>query len=148
MSRFLVFLAAATVTSGVFAQEQSADLARAAMHFSAKAMDADSDGMISKDEFMTYHATVWDQATQSSRGVMTVSAAAAAFARGGMHVDVSQMDPDKDGTISKDEFMAYEATHWGLMSKDASGRIAVGDMVNAMKKHREQAAAAEAAKSD
>ena len=94
MKRLLVFLAAVTLTSVSFAQTQSADFTRASMHFSARAMDTNADGMISKDEFMT-----------------------------------------------------YEATHWSLLPKDASGQIAVTDMEKAMQKHRQQAAAAAAAKS-
>jgi Ca2+-binding EF-hand superfamily protein len=148
MTRFLVFLATAMLMSVSFARAQSADFARGSMHFNARAMDSNGDGMISKDEFMKYHAAVWNQATKDSDGKMTVSDAAVAFARGGMHVDVSKMDPDQDGTISKDEFMAYEATHWGLLPKDASGQIAVTDLEKVMRKHRQQAAAAAAAKSD
>jgi len=131
--------------SSVSFADQSAEFARGGMHFSAKAMDADSNGMISKDEFMTYHAAMWDQMTKDSNGKMTTGDATAAFARGGMHVDVNKMDPDKDGTISKDEFMKYEATHWSLLPKDASGQIAVTDMQKAMQKHRQKAAAAAAA---
>jgi len=148
MRRLLVFLAAATLTRISFAQDQPADFPRGAMHFSANAMDANGDGMISRDEFMKYHEGVWDEATKDSGGKMTISDASSAFARGGMHVDVNRMDPDKDGTISKDEFMTYEVAHWSLLPTDASGQIAVTDMVQAIKKHREQAAAAAASKSD
>jgi Ca2+-binding EF-hand superfamily protein len=146
MTRLLVFLAAATLTSVSFAQDSSSTtLAQGGMHFSAKAMDADNDGMISKDEFMKYHADMWDQMTKDSNGSMSVSDASSAFARGGMHVKVKSMDTDHDGTISKDEFMSYEANHWSLLPKDASGQISVADMEKAMKKHRQKAAAAAAA---
>jgi Ca2+-binding EF-hand superfamily protein len=144
MTRFLGVVAAATLTSIGFAQDQSVDLARGGMHFSAKEMDTDKNGMISEDEFMKYHAAVWDKMTQDSGGNMTVGDAAAAFARGGMHIDVGKMDLDKDGSISRDEFMKYEATHWSLLPKDASGQISVTDMEKAMQKHREKAAAAAA----
>jgi Ca2+-binding EF-hand superfamily protein len=112
------------------------------MHFSAKAMDTDNDGMISQDEFMKYHSDMWDQMTKDSNGSMSVTDVSAAFARGGMHVNAKAMDADHDGTISKDEFMKYEATHWSLLPKDASGQISVADMKKAMKKHRQKAAAA------
>jgi Ca2+-binding EF-hand superfamily protein len=149
MSRFLVFLSTAILTSVSFAQEQSADFARGGMHFSAKAMDTNGDAMISNDEFMKYHAAMWEQMTTDSNGNMTLSDASAAFARGGMHIDVNKMDPNKDGTISKDEFMKYEATHWSLLPRDASGQISVTDLEKAMKQHRKTAAAAAAAaKSD
>ena len=142
MTRLLVFLAAATLTSVSFAQaDSSTDFARGGMHFSAKAMDTDNDGMISKDEFMKYHAAMWDQMTKDSNGTMSVSDANSAFARGGMHVNAAKMDTDHSGTITKDEFMKYEATHWNLLPKDASGQISVADMEKAMKKHRQKAAA-------
>jgi hypothetical protein len=143
MTRLLVFLAAATLTNVSFAQSgSSTDFARGGMHFSAKAMDTDNDGMISKDEFMKYHADMWDQMTKDSNGSMSMSDANAAFARGGMHVNTKAMDADHNGTITKDEFMKYEATHWSLLPKDASGQISVADMDKAMKKHRKKAAAA------
>jgi Ca2+-binding EF-hand superfamily protein len=143
MTRLLVFLAAATLTSVSFAQaDSSTDFARGGMHFSAKAMDTNNDGMISQDEFMKYHSDMWDQMTKDSNGSMSMSDARSAFARGGMHVNVKAMDADHSGTITKDEFMKYEATHWSLLPKDASGQISVADMQKAMKKHRRNAAAA------
>jgi Ca2+-binding EF-hand superfamily protein len=143
MTRLLVFLAAATLTSVSFAQaDSSTDFARGGMHFSAKAMDTNNDGMISQDEFMKYHSDMWDQMTKDSNGSMSMSDARSAFARGGMHVNVKAMDADHSGTITKDEFMKYEATHWSLLPKDASGQISVADMQKAMKKHRRKAAAA------
>jgi Ca2+-binding EF-hand superfamily protein len=143
MTRFIVFLAAATLTSVAFAQASSSTtFAQGGMHFSAKAMDTDNDGMISKDEFMKYHSDMWDQMTKDSNGSMSVSDASSSFARGGMHISATKMDADHDGTITKDEFMSYEATHWSLLPKDASGQISVANMEKAMKKHRQKAAAA------
>jgi Ca2+-binding EF-hand superfamily protein len=143
MTRLLAFLAAATLTSVGFAQaDSSTNFATGGMHFSAKAMDTDNDGMISKDEFMKYHADMWDKMTKDSNGSMSTADAGKTFARGGMHVNVKAMDTDHDGTISKDEFMSYEATHWSLLPKDASGQISVADMQKAMKQHRQKAAAA------
>jgi Ca2+-binding EF-hand superfamily protein len=146
MTRLLVFLAAATLTSVSFAQsDASTDFARGGMHFSAKAMDTDNDGMISKDEYMKYHSDMWDQMTKGSNGSMSTSDASSAFARGGMHVNTKAMDADKNGMITKDEFMKYEATHWNLLPKDSSGQISVSDMDKAMKKHHKKAAAADSA---
>jgi Ca2+-binding EF-hand superfamily protein len=148
MRRLFVFLAAATLTSVSFGQASSStSFAQGGMHFSAKAMDTDNDGMISKDEFMKYHSDMWDQMTKDSNGSMSVTDLSAAFARGGMHVKVKAMDADHNGTVTKDEFMSYEATHWSLLPKDASGQISVADMQKAMKKHRQKAAAAPASDS-
>jgi Ca2+-binding EF-hand superfamily protein len=149
MTRSLVFLAAAMLTSVSFAQaDSSTDFAHGGMHFSAKAMDTDNDGMISKDEFMKYHADMWDQMTKDSNGSMSTSDASSAFARAGMHVSVGKMDADHSGTISKDEFMKYEATHWNLLPKDASGQVSVADMDKAMAKHHHHKAATAAPATD
>jgi Ca2+-binding EF-hand superfamily protein len=145
MTRLLVFLAAATLTSVSFGQASSStSFAQGGMHFSAKAMDADNNGMISKDEFMKYHSDMWDQMMKDSKDPMSVTDLSAAFARGGMHVNAKKMDADHDGTVTKDEFMSYEATHWSLLPKDANGEISVADMQKAMKKHHQKAAAAAA----
>ena len=94
MTRLFVFLAAATLTSVSFGQASSStSFAQGGMHFSAKAMDTDNDGMISKDEFMKYHSDMWDQMTKDSNGSMSVTDLGSAFARGGMHVSVKAMDP-------------------------------------------------------
>jgi hypothetical protein len=146
MTRLLAFLAAATLGSVSFAQaDQSADFARGGMHFSAKAMDTDHDGMISKEEFMKYHADMWSKMTKDSNGSMSVTDASSAFAHGGMHVDVKAMDPNGTGMITQDMFMKYEATHWSLLPRDANDQISVADMVKTMKMHRKRAAAAAAA---
>ena len=149
MSRLLAFLAVVTLSCVGFAQaDQGSDFARGGAHFSAKEMDIDKDGMISKGEFMRYHMDIWDRMTKSSNGAMSSSDAAASFARGGMHVNVEAMDADHDGTIAKDEFMEYEAPHWNLLPKDPSGQISVADMEKAMSAHRGKAAAAIAGAAD
>jgi hypothetical protein len=146
MTRLLVFLAAAALTSVSFAQANSStDVTQRSLHFSAKAMDTDNDGMISKDEFMKYHADKWRELTKDSNGSVSVADANAAFARGGMHVDVKAIDPNATGVITQDMFMKYEATHWSLLPRDANDRISVADLQKVMKMRRERAAAAAAA---
>jgi glutamate 5-kinase len=143
VTKFLVLLAAATLTSVSFGQaDQSTDFARGGMHFRAKAMDTDNDGMISKDEFMKYHADMWSKMTKDSNGSMSVADASSAFARGGMHVDVKAMDSNGTGMITQEMFMKYEATHWSLLPRDANDQISVVDLEKAMKMHRKRATAA------
>ena len=149
MARLMVLLVVSALSSVSFGQaSSSADFARGGMHFDAKAMDTNKDGMISKDEFMKYHADMWDQMTKDSNGTMSMNDATSAFARGGMHVNVSKMDTDHDGSISKDEFMSYESTHWSLLPKDSSGQVSVADMQAAMKAHRQHTPAADTPKPD
>jgi Ca2+-binding EF-hand superfamily protein len=145
MSELFAVFAAASLTGVAFAQvNQGVELARGGMHFSAREMDANHDGMISKVEFMKYHLDIWDNMTKSSGGSMSAGDVAASFARGGMHINVAAMDADHDGIISRDEFAKYEANHWSLLPRDADGAISVTDMEKAMQAHRREAAAAAA----
>jgi hypothetical protein len=127
MSRLMAFLAAATLASVGFAQaDPSVHTAGGGMRFSAKAMDTDNDGLISRDEFMKYHAQKWREMTKDSNGSMSV-------------------DPNNTGTITQAMFMSYEANHWSLLPRDANDQIAVAQLQSVMKARREKAAAAAAA---
>jgi hypothetical protein len=61
------------------------DFARGNMRFSAKMMDADHDGTISKEEFMSYGGAKFDK--MSKNGMMTTADATKYFSRGNMHPD-------------------------------------------------------------
>ena len=47
-----------------------------------KAMDVNSDGMISKDEFMKYHETVWQKVKRNAKGLAVMADVDAAYAAG------------------------------------------------------------------
>ena len=66
--------------------EAAQDFARGGLRFSAKAMDADHDGTISKEEFMKYSERKFDHMKHSD-GMISVSDAAKAFARGNTQPD-------------------------------------------------------------
>ncbi len=72
---------AATVT----VRDAAQDFARGNMRFSAKMMDADHDGTISKEEFMSYGEKKFDK--MSKGGMMTTADATKYFSRGNMHPD-------------------------------------------------------------
>lgn len=59
------------------------DFARGNMRFSAKMMDADHDGTVSKEEFMSYGEKKFDK--MSKGGMMTTADATKYFSRGNMH---------------------------------------------------------------
>ena len=61
------------------------DFARGNMRFSAKMMDADHDGTISKEEFMSYGERKFDK--MSKNGMMTTGDATKYFSRGNLHSD-------------------------------------------------------------
>ena len=64
--------------------DAATDFARGNMRASAKAMDTDHDGMISKDEFMAYEGKRFDK-YKNAGGMVSVADATKYFARGNMH---------------------------------------------------------------
>ena len=126
MFKYPLTLAAAALllASGTHAQVTD-DLATGNMHFDAKAMHANADGMISKDEFMKYGDTMWRTMAKGAPSI-PVAQAAQDFARGNLRFDAKAMDNDHDGKISKDEFMKYAEQKFDKM-KNSQGMISVAD---------------------
>jgi hypothetical protein len=121
-----ILLAAIGMAVAAGAGAQSDNFASGNMHFDAKDIDANGDKMITKDEFMAYGDKMW---TMMSKGAdsIPVRDAAADFARGNMRASAKMMDADHDGTISKEEFMAYEGKRFDK-HKDDKGMISVSDV--------------------
>ena len=122
-AKLLLTLATLAFAAGVSAQ--SNDIATGNMHFSAAEMDVNGDHMISKDEFMQYGEKMWGM---MSKGADTIAVRDAAqdFARGNMRFNAKAMDTDHDGTISKEEFMAYGGKKFDKM-KDKNGMMTTAD---------------------
>jgi len=120
-----LFLTAVTLAFAAGAHAQSNDIATGNMHFSAAEMDANGDHMISKDEFMQYGEKMWSMMSKGA-ATITVHDAAEDFARGNMRFSAKVMDADHDGTISREEFMAYGEKKFNLM-KDKSGMMTTAD---------------------
>jgi len=120
-----LFLTIATLAFAAGARAQSNDFATGNMHFSAAEMDVNGDHMISKGEFMQYGEKMW---SMMSKGAATVSVhdAAEDFARGNMRFSAKVMDADHDGTISKEEFMAYGEKRFDML-KGKSGMMTSAD---------------------
>jgi secreted Zn-dependent insulinase-like peptidase len=95
------------------------------MHFNAKDMDTNGDQMISKDEFMQYEEKLWAMMSKG-KGNIAVPDAASEFARGNMRFNAKAMDADHDGSISKEEFMAYGEKKFDKM-KNKDGMMTVED---------------------
>jgi len=70
--------------STISVSDAAKDFAQGNLRFSAKAMDADHDGTITKDEFMKYTEQKFDK-MKGSDGTVSVADAASAFSRGNMH---------------------------------------------------------------
>jgi hypothetical protein len=121
----LIFSAAMLLlASGTYAQTKN-EFATANMRFDAKEMDANGDNMISRDEMMQYGEKMW---TTMAKGKTTIPVAVAAkdFATGGLAFNAKAMDPDHDGSISKEEFMTYSGRKFDQM-KNADGMMSVSD---------------------
>jgi Ca2+-binding EF-hand superfamily protein len=131
MPRLMLTLATALVAgiaqAPVFAQAAPGDIARGNMHFDAKAMDMNGDGMVSKDEMQKYGESLWDKMARNDKRMISVVDAAAEFARGGLSFDAKAMDADGDGQISRDELMKYSDAKFDSMKKDSHGMISVAE---------------------
>ena len=71
-------------------------------------MDANHDGMITKEEFAAYGEKIWALISHGASKVR-VETASTDFATGNMSMKVNEMDTNHDGFITHAEFMAYGA---------------------------------------
>ena len=126
MTKVYSFLFLATLLTVRVGLADPTDFGTGNMHFDVAEMDANHDGMISKDEFMKYGETMWGRMTGGKDSV-SVADASKDFAKGNMRFDAKAMDADHDGTITKDEFMKYAEAKWNKMAKDGNGMIPVAD---------------------
>lgn len=124
MTKILSLCAAAILMSAGAAYAATEDFAHGNMHFDAKAMDTDHDGMISKDEFMKQHEAMWGKMKKDKDGMISVSSTD--FGRGGMHA--KEMDANGDGMVTQTEFMAHIDSVWEKITKDHTGQVSVKDM--------------------
>ena len=121
-----VFILAALTAVRIGFAADTAQFANGNMHFDVSEMDANHDGMVSKDEFMKYGETMW-QRMSGGKETISVADAGKDFATGNMNFSAKAMDTDHDGTISKDEFMKYGEAKWNKMDKEGKGMMSVAD---------------------
>jgi len=116
--------AALLLAGGAYAQGN--EFATGNMHFDAKDMDTNGDHMITRDEMVKYAAKQWDMMAHG-KDTIPITAAANDFATGGVNFKARAIDTDHDGTISKDEFVAYAGKKFDTMKK-TDNMVSVADM--------------------
>ena len=99
------------------------------MHFDAKAMDTNGDGMITKAEMMAYAEKMWDMMA-NGKDTIRISRATKDFATGGLAFNAKAIDTDHDGSISKQEFLTY-AEHKFDKMVHPNGMISVQEAAKA-----------------
>ena len=109
---------------------QNNEFATGNMHFDAKEMDTNGDHMITREEMQAYAEKQWDM---MAKGKDTISIAVAGkdFATGGVNFKARAIDTDHDGTISKEEFLAYTGKKFDSMKK-TDNMVSVADMARAI----------------
>jgi hypothetical protein len=126
--QLVISAAALLLTGGAYAQ--SNEFATGNMHFDAKDMDTNGDHMITRDEMMQYAAKQWE-AMAHGKDTIAINTAAKDFATGGVNFKARAIDTDHDGTISKDEFVAYTGRKFDTMKK-TDNMVSVTDMAKAI----------------
>jgi hypothetical protein len=123
---------AALIASAVIftaAYGQSNEFATGNMHFSAHDADTNGDHMITREEMQKYAEKLWDEMAHGKKTI-PIATAAQDFATGGMNLQAREIDSDHDGTISKEEFLAYMLKKFDGM-KNAHGMVPVDDLSSA-----------------
>jgi hypothetical protein len=99
------------------------------MHFDAKDMDTNKDHMISRDEMQAYAEKMW-ASMSNGKSTIPIALSTENFATAGVNMDAVAMDTDNDGSISKQEFVAYTLKRYDAMPK-TNGMVSVDVMAKA-----------------
>jgi hypothetical protein len=112
------------------AHAQGNEFATGNMHFAAKDMDTNGDHMITREEMIAYAEKTWEMMAHGKETI-PITYADKDFASGGVNYKASAIDTDHDGTISKQEYVAY-ATHKFESMKKTDNMVSVAEMAQAI----------------
>ena len=126
--QWVICAASALLAGGAYAQGNN--FATGNMHFDAKDMDTNGDHMITRDEMVKYAEKQWEMMAQG-KDTIAIAVAAKDFASGGVNFKARAIDTDHDGTISKEEFVAYAGKKFDTMKK-TDNMVSVTDMAKAI----------------
>lgn len=125
-----VLIGATVLSLAGAAHGQANQFATGNMHFDAKEMDTNGDHMITREEMIAYAEKTWDMMAQG-KDTIPIAAAAKDFATGGVNFKARAIDVDHDGTISKEEYVAYTTRKFETMKK-TDNMVSVADMAKAI----------------
>jgi Ca2+-binding EF-hand superfamily protein len=104
-------------------------------------MDANGDGMVSKDEWMSFHERMFDALDKDKSGSLdeteftgpfneNLAFATAAYAHGLMTRNMfTRIDTNGDGKISREEFLAYHHKIFDMLDKKKKGMVGLVDFI-------------------
>jgi len=104
-------------------------------------MDANGDGMLSKDEWMGFQTRMFDALDKDKSGSLdeteftgpfneNLAFATAAYAHGLMTKDMFlKIDTNGDGKISREEFLAYHRKIFDMLDKQKKGMVGLVDFI-------------------
>ena len=130
MFKVQLAMCAATALLAGGAHAQGNEFATGNMHFDAQDMDTNGDHMITRDEMIKYAAKQWDLMAKG-KDTIPIAVATKDFATGGVNFKARAIDTDHDGTISKDEFVAYAGKKFDSMKK-TDNMVSVDEMAKAI----------------
>jgi hypothetical protein len=107
------------------AQAQNIANGNKPLNLDVNVMDANHDGMITKEEFAAYGEKIWKQISHGKSKV-SVDSASTDFATGNMSMKVNDMDANHDGFITHDEFIAYGSKMFDSV-KSPKGDLSTAD---------------------
>lgn len=130
MTKLQLTVCAAAMLLAGSALAQGNQFATGNMHFDAKEMDTNGDHMITREEMMAYAEKTWEMMAQG-KDTIPIAVAAKDFASGGVNFRARAIDKDHDGTISKEEWLAYTGRKFDSMKK-TDKMVSVDDMARAI----------------